>query len=44
MTKYPLQNFWKNGGLAIYDEDKKKIYTIDHEDIQFVKKKGWELI
>ena len=34
----------KYGGLAIYDEDLKKRYTIDHEDINFFKKKGCNLI
>ena len=34
----------KYGGLAIYDDYLKKRYTIDHEDINFFKKKGCNLI
>ena len=34
----------KYGGLDIYYEHLKKRYTIDHEDIQFVKNKGCALI
>ena len=30
----------KYGGLAIYDEDLKKRYKIDHEDIKFSRKKA----
>ena len=32
------------GGMALYYEDWKRIYTIDHEDIHLFKKKGWALI
>ena len=32
------------GGLDMYDKDVKKIYTIDHEEIQFFKKKVWAII
>ena len=34
----------KYGGLDIYYEDLKKRYKIDHEDINFFKKKGCNLI
>ena len=34
----------KYGGLSLYDIDIKKRYTIDNEDIQFVKKYGNILI
>ena len=30
--------------LDIYDEDMKKIFIIDHEQLQFDKNYGWDLI
>ena len=34
----------KYGDTDLYGEDLNKIYTIDHEDTHFFKKKGWALI
>ena len=34
----------KYGGLALYDEDTRKRYIIDNEDIHCVKKEGIYLI
>ena len=34
----------KYGGMALYDEDMEKRYTIGHEDIYFFKKKVWSLV
>ena len=34
----------KYGSLAIYDEDLKKIFIVDHEQLQFDKTDGWDLI
>ena len=34
----------KYGSLALYDEDMKKIFIIDHEQSQFDKMDGWNLI
>ena len=31
-------------GLDLYDEDAKKKYTFDHEDIHLFNKKGWALV
>ena len=34
----------KYGSLDLYDEDLEKIFTIDHEKLQFDKTYGWTLI
>ena len=34
----------KYGSLDIYDEDIKKIFIIDHEELKFDKRDGWTLI
>ena len=34
----------KYGSLDLYDEDIKKIFIIDHEQLQFNKTDGWNLI
>ena len=34
----------KYGSLALYDEDMKKIFIIDHKKLQFDKNYGWTLI
>ena len=34
----------KYGSLAIYDEDMKKIFIIDHEILESNKTDGWTLI
>ena len=34
----------KNGSLALYDEDEKKRFIIDHKQLQFDKSYGWNLI
>ena len=36
--------FWKCGSLALYDEDLKKIFTIDHKQLEFNKTDGLALI
>ena len=30
--------------MALYDKDVKKIFIVDHEELQFNKKYGWTLI
>ena len=32
------------GSLDVYDEDMEKIFTIDHEKLEFNKNAGWTLI
>ena len=32
------------GSLDVYDEDTEKIFTIDHEKLEFDKNAGWTLI
>ena len=34
----------KYGGIDIQGENMKTIFTIDHEDIHFIKNQGWTLI
>ena len=34
----------KYGSLDLYDEDPKKIFIIDHEQLKFDKNDGWNLI
>ena len=34
----------KYGSIALYDEDMGKIFIIDHEQLQFDKTDGWNLI
>ena len=34
----------KYGSMDLYDEDLKKIFIIDHEQLQFNKTDGWTLI
>ena len=32
------------GSLSLYDEDLEKIFIIDHEQLEFNKNSGWNLI